>query len=84
VAVDSYATTSLAKAMGHTILDSLAHYPESSPLGNALDHQFVSTSIIGLANGIQAILNDALVEDTTMFPHKPPATPNRGNLPRHI
>jgi len=84
VAVDSYATIPLAKAMGHSILDSLAHYPEDSPTRDTLDPQFVSTSILGLANDIQVILGDALVEATTMFPHKPPATPSRGTLPRHL
>jgi hypothetical protein len=49
-----------------------------------LDLQFVSASIFGLANDIQATLGDAMVEATTMFPHKPPATPNRGTLPRHL
>ena len=37
VAVDSYAATSLSKAMGHSILDSLAHYPEGTPIRDSLD-----------------------------------------------
>jgi len=84
MAVDSYAATSLAKDMDHSILDFLAHYPESSPTRTSLDPQFVSASIIGLANDIQAIFGDAMIEAATMFPHKPPATPRRGILPQHL
>ena len=84
MAVDSYAATSLAKAMGHSTLDSLAQYPEGSPTGVALDPQFVSTFILGLANDVQVVLGAALVEATTMFPHMSPATPSRGTLPRHL
>ena len=84
MAVDSYAATSLAKAMGHSIMDTLAHYHEGSSTGDSLDPQFVSTSTLGLASDIQAILGDAMVEATSIFPHKPPATPSRGTLPQHL
>ena len=82
--MDSHTANSLDKAMCHSILVSLEHSPEGSLTRDALDPQFVSSSILGLANDIQAILGDTLVEATTMFPRKPPATPNRGTLPRHL
>jgi hypothetical protein len=84
VAVDSYAATSLAKGMDHSILDSIAHYPEGSPFEDSLDPQFVSAFILGLANDIQAVLEGAMVEATTISPHKPSATPSMGTLPRHL
>ena len=84
VAVDSHSVTSLAKAMDQSILASLAHSTEGSPTGDALDPQYISASILGLANDIQAILGDALVESTTMFPHKSPHTPNRGTPPTSL
>ena len=84
VAVDSYAATNLAKAMGYSILASLGHGPGSSPTYDTLDPHCVASFILGLANDIQAILGDAFLEATTMLPHKPPATPSRGTLPRHL
>ncbi len=44
--------------MAHSPLDSLAHNPESSPTWDSLDPQLVSTSILGLANDIKAILGE--------------------------
>ncbi len=44
----------------------------------------MESSILGLANDIQAILRDALAEATTMFPQKKPTTPSKGTLPRHL
>ncbi len=84
VAVESYAATSLAKAMCHAILASLDHELRSNPTYDAIDPSCVESSILGLANDIQAILGDALTTATTMFPHNPPATPNKGTLPRHL
>ena len=82
--VDSYAATSLAKAMGHSLLASLGHWPGNSPTGDTLNNQCLASAVVGLANDIQAILGDALTTATTMFPHKPPATPGKGTLPRHL
>ena len=84
MAVESYAATSLAKVMGHSILDSLGHEPRSSPTYDAIDSRCVASSILGLANDIQTILGDALAEATTMFPYKPPATLDKGTLLRHL
>ncbi len=69
--------------MGHSLLAYLAHYHEGMSTRDALDPQYVASPILGLANDIQAILGDALTEATTMFPHKTPATPSKGTLPRH-
>ncbi len=82
--VDSHAATSLAKAMGHSLLASLDHVSGNIPTSEALDPQGIVSSIVGLANDIQAILGEALTTATDMFPHKPPANPGRGTLPRHI
>ena len=82
--MDSYAATSLAKAMGHSLLASLGHEPGSIPTDDAIDPHCVASSIVGLANDIHAILGDVLIETTTMFPHKPPATLYRITLPRHL
>jgi hypothetical protein len=68
--------------MGHSILASLGHGPGISPTDDTMDSHCVTLSIFGLANGIQAILEDALAEATTMFPHKPLATLSRGTLPQ--
>ncbi len=84
MAVDSYAATSLAKAMVHSLLDFLTHSLEGSPLGDSLDPQLVLAYTFGLANDIQAILGDVVAAATTMFPHNPQATPTRGTLPRHL
>jgi hypothetical protein len=84
VAVDSYAATSLAKAMGHSLLASLSHGPGNIPTSDAMDPHCIASSIVGLTNDVQAILGDALTTVTTMFPHKPPATPAKGTLPRHL
>jgi hypothetical protein len=62
VAGDSYAATDLATVMAHSLLDSLAHYHWSNPSRDSSDPQLVSTTIIGLANAIQTILGDAMVE----------------------
>jgi hypothetical protein len=70
--------------MGHAILASLDHEHRSNPTDDAIDPSSVESSILGLANDIQAILGDALAAATTMFPHKPPATPSKGTLPRHL
>ena len=70
--------------MGHSLLASLAHYPEGMPTRDALDPQCVASPILNLANDIQAILGDALTEATTMFHHNTPATPSEGTLPRHL
>jgi hypothetical protein len=84
VTVDSYAATSLAKAMGHSRLASLGHGPGNSPTSDTLDTQCLASAVVGLANDIQAILGEALTTATTMSPHKPPATPGKGTLPRHL
>ena len=81
MAVDSHAATSLAKAMGHSLLASLAHCPEGRPTGDAMDPQCIKSSILGLANDIQDILGVALAEATTMFPHKTHATPVNAHSP---
>jgi len=47
-------------------------------------YQCITSSIVGLANDIQAILGDALTTATTMFPHKPPAKSGMGTNPRHL
>ena len=60
VAVDSHAATSLARAMGHSLLASLAQCLEGRATGDAMDPQCVASSILGLAIDIQAILGDAL------------------------
>ena len=70
--------------MGHSLLASLGHGPGTSSTGDMLDTQCITSAIVGLANDIQAILGDALTTATTMFPHKPPATPGKGILPRHF
>jgi len=84
VVVDSYASISLAKAIGHYLLASLGDGPENIPTCGAMDPHCISSSIVGLAKDIQAILGDALAEATTTFPHKPPATLGQGTLPRHL
>jgi hypothetical protein len=84
VTVDSYAATSLAKAMGHSLLASLGHGPGNIPTGGTLDTQCIASAVVGLANDIQAILGDALTTATAMFPHKPPAKPGKGTLPWHL
>ena len=85
MAVDSHTAISLAKSMGLSIMASLEHPTEGSPTGGAIDPKHILASIIhGLANDIQAILGDALEKSTSMFPHKPPATPNRNTLPQHL
>ncbi len=84
VTVDSYAATSLSMAMGHSLLASLSHGPGNIPASDAIDSQCVASTIVGLANDIQAILGDALTSATTMFPHTPPAKPGKGTLPRHL
>jgi hypothetical protein len=69
--------------MARSLLDSLTHSLEDSPLGDSLDPQLVASScILGLANDIQAIFGDAMEAATTMFPHKPSVAPARGTLPR--
>ena len=84
VTVDSYVVTSLAKAMGHSILASLGHDLKRSLASDVIDPHCVESAIVGLANDIQAILGDALAEATTMFPQKPLATPGKGTLPRQL
>ena len=84
MAVDSHAHSSMAKAMGHSLLASRAHCFEGMHTGDALDSQCVESFILGLANDIQSILADALAEATIMFPHITPTTPNKGTLPRHL
>ena len=84
MAVNIYAATSLAKVMGHSLLAYLTHRPGGRPTGDALDSHRMESSIHGLGNDIQTILRDALAEATTMFPHKTPATPSQGKLPRHL
>jgi hypothetical protein len=81
--VDSHAATSLAKAMGHSLLASLDHGSGSIPTSDAIDH-CIASSIVGLANDIQAILGDALATATDTSPHKPPAKPGRDTIPRHL
>jgi hypothetical protein len=76
VPMNSYAATSLAKAMGHSLLASLAHGPENIPTGDTIDTHCIASSIVGLASDIQTILGDALTTATAMFPHKPPAHPS--------
>ncbi len=44
----------------------------------------MTSSILGLANGIQAIIGDALAEATSMFHLKTHASPGKGTLPRHL
>ena len=82
--MDSYAATSLAKAMDHSLLAFLGHGPGSIPTSDAMDPYRITSSLVGLANDIQAILGDALTTATTMFLHKPPATPGKGTLLRHL
>jgi hypothetical protein len=84
VTVDSYVATSLAEAMGHSFLASLSHGPGNILASDSIDYQCVASTIVGLANDIQAILGDALTTATTTFPHKPPAKPDKGTLPRHL
>jgi hypothetical protein len=84
VTVDSYATTSLTKAMGHSLLASLSHRHSHIPGSDAIDSQCVASTIAGPANDIQAIRGDALTTATTMFPHKPPAKPGKATLPWHL
>jgi len=84
VTVDSYAATSLAKAKCHSLLASLGHGPGNIPTGDTLDAQCITSAVVGLANDIQAILGEALTTATTMFQHKPPATPGKGTIPRHL
>jgi len=50
VAVDSYAATSLAKAMGHAIIASIGQEPGNSPTDDTIDPQGIVSSILGLAN----------------------------------
>ena len=57
--VDSHAATSLAKAMGHSLLASLGQGHDHIPTSDAIDSQCVASTIVGLANDIQAILGDA-------------------------
>ena len=82
--VDSHAATSLAKAMGQSLLASIGQGPENIFTCDTIDTQCIASSKDGLANGIQANLGDALTTATTMFPHKPPAKPGMGTIPRHI
>ena len=82
--LDSHAALSLAKAMGHSLIASLAHQPEGRPTRDALDPQCMEWSIIDLANDIQAILGEALAAATTMVCHKTLATHSKGTLPRHL
>ncbi len=85
VTVDSHAATSLAKAMGQFFLASIGQEPGNILTGNTIDTQCIASSIVGLVNDIiQAIIGDALPAATTMFPHKPPAKPGRGTIPRHL
>ena len=82
--VDSYAATSIAKAMGHSLLASLGQGLRNIPTGDTIYTYCVASSIVGIANDIQANLGDALTTATTMFPHNPPAKPGKGTLPRHL
>ena len=84
MAVDSYAATSLAKAMASSLLDSFTHHLEGSPTGASLDPHLVSVFILGISNDIQAILGDDIAAAITMSPHKPQITPTRITLPRHL
>jgi len=84
IAVEFHAATSLAKAMGHSLLDSLRHEPGSSHTDDTIDPHGIASSIIGLANENRAILGDALAEATTTFSHNPPATLGKGTLHRHL
>jgi hypothetical protein len=84
VTVDSYATTSLAKVLGHSLLVSLGSGPGNISKGAPIDTQCIASMVVGIANDIQAILGDALTTATTMFPHKPPAKPGKGTIPRHL
>jgi len=85
VTVNCYAATSLAKAMGHSLLASLGHEPGSIPTDDAMyPHCVTSSSIVGFANNIKAILGEALTEATTMFPDKAAGYPGKGTLPRHL
>jgi hypothetical protein len=84
VTVDSYAATSLAKAMGHSLLASLSHGHGHIPASDAIDSQCAAATIAGLSDDFQAILDDALATATVMFPHKPPAKPGKGTLPWHL
>jgi hypothetical protein len=60
VVVESYVATSLSKAMGHSLLASLGYEPGSSHTNDTIDPRDIASSIIGLANEIQAIFVDAL------------------------
>ena len=84
VAMESCDATSLAKAMGHSLIASLGHEPGISHTDDTIDPRGIASSIIGLANDIQAILGDALAEATTTFPHKPHAILGKGTLPPHL
>jgi hypothetical protein len=84
VMVKSHAATSLAKAIGHSLLASLGHGSKSIPTSDATDPCCIASSIVDLANDIQAILMDSVATGTDMFPHKPPAKPGRGTIPRHL
>jgi hypothetical protein len=61
----------MANAISHSLLVSLAHYPEEMHTGDALDPQCVELSILGLANDIQAILADALAPVGGSYNHVP-------------
>ncbi len=69
--MDSYAATSLAKAMGHSLLASLSHgpgvIPASDTISASIKPQCIASTIVGLANDIEAILDDTLTTATTMF-----------------
>ena len=82
--MDSYAATFLGKAMIHSLLASLGHGAGNIPTGDTFDTQCTTSAVFGLANDIQTILGDAPTTATTIFPHKPPATPGKGTIPRHL
>jgi hypothetical protein len=48
VTVDSYAATSISKAMGHSLLASLGHGPWSILTDDTIDPHCVASSIVGL------------------------------------
>jgi len=85
VAVDSHSSTTLAKAMTLSLLDSLDSSPvEISPQGHKEMSQITTAHILDLANHLQSIPWEAMDTATSMFPHRIAPAPSRNTLSRHL
>ena len=85
MAVDSYTSTLLAKAMALSLIDSLSLPSGYHPLeGYKEPSQETMASILRLAKDLQAILGEAMDTTTAIFPHRISSAPARSTLPHHL